>query len=235
MIKKKSILILLNIFFIFFNCQKNENPINICKDCGSFDLNKVKFTENILELTSKTEVTKSTLNSNNDPSELKGNVGESKSGDFLKYSFLNDKNLKLGKTPFNYNNQFNFNQLNILVDSKNKIIVLDATIFYDGKIEDITKFVDYLKKGNKAAKMIIGKMYGDLTVYQWFLNDKIIQLVKDNEEGTEEQTINGKTTKTRSTYLKLNIYNRPLLTNSITSVIGQDSDFVLYDKKYYAN
>lgn len=231
MIKKISILFLLNLFFMSFNCQNTGNPKAICKDCGSFDLNKIKFTENILDLTSQTEVSKSSVkNSTSKPNDKTQN---SKSNDLLKYSFLNSKNLNLGNKPFNYNNEFNFNQLNILADFNNEILALNATIFYDGKMDDINKFLDNLKKENKSAKMITGKMYGDLTVYQWFSDDKIVQLVKDNQEGTEEQTNNGKTITKKSTYLKLNIYGSSFAKNSIKNIVETDSDFVLYDARHF--
>lgn len=217
----------------FYSCQKIENPKNICKDCGSFDLSKITFTEKISDLTAKTEVWKSAIV--NDDNELKSEEEVTKKdvAKLYKYSFANAQNLILGSKPFTYNGHFDFNSLQILTDPKNKIIAFNATIFYDGKMEDINDFVEYLKKENKSMKMTKNGMLGDLTVYQWFSDDRIIQLVKDNTEGVEETMIDGKTTKKKSTYVKLTIYDSSFLKNAINTIVDRDIDFVLYHDSHF--
>ncbi|WP_333852033.1 hypothetical protein [Epilithonimonas sp.] len=89
-----------------FNAQKN--PDYICKDCGSFDLSKMTFYENISDLTSKTEVWKTAIvNDNNEEKQVEA-LQKSDVVKFYKFYFSNQQDLILGKNTFNYNNQFLF-------------------------------------------------------------------------------------------------------------------------------
>ena len=210
-----------------------KKPDYICKDCGSFDLAKMTFNENISDLTSKTEVWKTAIvNDNNEEKQIE-ELQKSDIVKLYKYHFSNQRNLILGEKPFNYNNQFFFNGLVILTDAKNKIYGYEAKNFYDGKMSYITDFISYLKKENKASEFKQNKMKGDLSVYQWQSSQKIVQLVSDNQMGTEERTINGKTSKVNSTYIKLNVYNESFIKNSLVNSLEKDVDFAVYTEKHY--
>ena len=229
-------IIVFGFLLILSSCSESKaqkNPDYICKDCGSFDLSKMTFNENISDLASKTEVWKTAIvNANNEEKQIEA-LQKSDVVKFYKYHFSNQQDLILGKKPFNYNNQFFFNGLVILTDAKNKIYGYEANNFYDGKMSEITNFVNYLKKENSSSKFKQNKMYGDLSVYQWMSNKKIIQLVSDNKVGTEEQTVNGKTSVVNSTYIKLNVYDESFIKNSAESSLDKDIDFAVYNEKHY--
>lgn len=228
--------ILINFLLLITFCAKSQNiknPDHICKNCGSFDLAKMSFNENISDLISKTDVWKTAIvNTNNEEKEIE-ELSKSDTVKLYKYHFSNQQNKILGQTPFNYNDQFFFDGLVILTDAKNKIYAYEAINFYDGKMSEITKFINYLKKENKASKFKQNKMYGDLSVYQWQSDKKIVQFVKDNTEGTEEHTIDGKTSAVKSTYVKLNIYNQSFINNSVEKSIMNNLDFVIFNEKHY--
>ena len=83
-----------------------KNPNYICKDCGSFDLAKISFNENISDLIAKTEVWKTAIvNNGNEEKEIEM-LSKSDTMKLYKYHFANQQNKILGKAPFNYNNQF---------------------------------------------------------------------------------------------------------------------------------
>lgn len=223
--------------FILFSslCVKAQNPINICKDCGDFDLAKLSFNENISDLTSKTEVWKTVIvNDNNEEKDI-DELTQKDIVKFYKYHFSNQLNKILGERPFNYNKQFFFDNLILLADANNRIYAYEATVFYKGNYSDIKNFIVYLKKQNENFSFKQNKMVGDLSVYQWISKKNIVQFVCDNKEGTEEQTINGKTTKIKSTYVKLNYYAEPLMDNSIKKMIEKDINFVIFNEKQYRN
>lgn len=213
--------------------QQKENPKNICKNCGVFDLNKMAFSEKTSDLTAKTEVWKSAIVNHNNELKFEEEITKRDTVKLYKYHFANGRDLILGKKPFNFNGQFNFNNLNLLTDKNNSILALNATVFYDGQYDDISKFIAALKSKYKGFKQIKRSMYGDLSVHQWFIDDQIIQLVTDNKEGEMEQTIDGKTTKSKSTYVKLNIYNRFSIEKSVQKLVDRDTDFVLFDDRHF--
>lgn len=218
--------------FLLFSCSKSQNPKHICKDCGTFDLATVTFNESILDLSAKTEVWKEpVVDQNNIEVKFQDTSGK-KSGLFITH-FSNQKNKTLGKKPFNYENKFFFKNLSILADSNNKIYALDATIFHDGEMAEIDNFIEYLKKKYKNFKITQNKMAGALTVYQWRADDKIIQIVKDNELGYEERTINGKTEKLKSTYFKFTIYSSSFIKSSLEKLVVNNKDFIIFNEKHY--
>ena len=55
------------LLLVLITCAQSQtkNPMYICKDCGSFDLDKITFTENIDVLSSKTEIFKTVLVNHN--------------------------------------------------------------------------------------------------------------------------------------------------------------------------
>lgn len=222
------------VFILFLtSCAKSQNPQNICKNCGSFDLAKLSFNENISDLISKTDVWKTAIvNENNEEKDI-NELTKKDVVKLYKYHFSNQQNKILGERPFNYNNQFFFDNLVILADANNKIYAFEATNFYNGNYSEITRFINYLKKENKTFEYKQNKMLGDLSVYQWESIKKNIQFVANNTEGTEEQTVNGKTSTIKSTYVKLNAYDESFMKNSINKIVEKDIDFVIYNENHY--
>jgi len=227
---------ILNLLLFLTSCVKSQemkNPDYICKDCGSFDLAKMSFNENISDLISKTEVWKTAIvNNDNEEKEIE-NLSKSDTIKLYKYHFSNQRNKILGKRPFNYNNQFFFDGLVILTDENNKICAYETVNFYDGNMSEIMDFANYLKKENQMFEFRQNKLFGDLSVYQWRSEGKIIQLVKDNTEGTEENTVNGKTSIRKSTYVKLNFYNQLFIEESMEKLVQSDTDFLIFNEKHY--
>lgn len=236
---KKNITIkitIVNLFLLFVSCAKSQNMKNpdfICKDCGSFDLSKMSFNENISDLISKTDVTKTVIVNNNNQEKQIENLLKSDTIKLYKYRFLNKLDKVLGKKPFNYDNHFFFNRLVILTNEKGKIYAYEAFNFYDGEMSEIINFVNYLKKENKMFKVERDKLFGDLSVYQYKSDNKIVQVVHDDTEGAEERIINGKTSVTKSTYIKLNVYNQSFIKDSVEKLVKNDVNFLIFNEKHY--
>lgn len=222
--------------FVLITCSQSlaqKNPDYICKDCGNFDLAKISFNENVSDLISKTEVWKTAIvNDNNEEKDI-NELTKKDLVKLYKYHFSNQQNKILGEKPFNYNNQFSFNNLILLADANNRIYAYESTIFYKGNYSDIKNFITYLIQKNENLNFKQNKMLGDLSVYQWESEKGIMQFVCDNKEGTEEQTINGKTTKIKSTYVKLNYYDKAFINNSVNKMVEKDVNFVIFNEKHY--
>lgn len=237
-IKMTTKTIIINLFLFLTSCAKSQNmknPDYICKDCGSFDLAKMSFSENISDLISKTEVWKTAIvNKNNEEKEIE-ELSKSDTVKLYKYHFSNQRNKILGKKPFNYNNQFFFDGLVILTDENNKIYAYETINFYDGKMSEIIDFINLLKKENETSEFKQNKLFGNLSVYQWKSENKIVQLVRDNAEGTEERIINGKTSVIKSTYVKLNVYNQSFIKKAVEKSVKKDTGFLIFNEKHYQN
>ena len=102
MIKKY---ILICYIILLASCAKSQNmknPDNICKDCGSFDLAKLSFNENVAILISKTEVWKTAIvNANNEEKEIE-NLLKSDTIILYKYHFSNQQNKILDFHNFHF-------------------------------------------------------------------------------------------------------------------------------------
>lgn len=193
------------------------------------------FAEDITKLSSKTEVFKIALVNDNYEEKDAEEVLKNDKPQLYKYRFENQRNKILGKKPYTYDGRFFFNNLTILTNPENKIYAYDATVFYDGSIKDIDAFVVYMKNTNKDMKFTLNRMLGAMTVYQWKSKDKIIQIVKDNHEGTVEQFFDGKKSVVKSTYLKLTVYNSSFLNDAVEPKVERDIDFVIFNEKHFYN
>ena len=80
--------------------QAQKNPDYICKDCGSFDLAKMTFNENISDLASKTEVWKTAIVNDNNEEKQIGELQKSDIVKLYKYHFSNQRNLILGENLY---------------------------------------------------------------------------------------------------------------------------------------
>lgn len=218
----------------FINCQQQQNPKNICKKCGNFDLAKITFKENINDLTAKTEIWKTVLVNSKYSEKDSEKLLKNDSVKLIKYHFENQHNEILGNNPFNYEDEIVFNHLIILTNPKNKIYAYEATNFYDGNYADIGSFIDYLKKENKNAAFSKNNMLGNLEVYQWKTDEKLIQFVVDKDEGIEERTINGNKKTLKSTYIKLNVYNDIFINNSIEKFLIYDINFSVFNNNNFS-
>ncbi len=218
-------------------CTKSQtsNPKYICKNCGNFDLKKMTFNENISDLIAKTDIWKTAIvNIDNEEKEIE-DISKFDSVKLYKYHFSNQSNKNLGEKPFNYDKQFYFDGLTILADASNNIYAYSATNFYDGSFSDIINFIAYLKNDNKDSSFAQNQVFGDLSVYQWKSDNKIVQLVCANEEGSLERTINGKTSNVKSTYVKLNVFNKQFIKKSVNDLVKDDIDFSVFNRKNFIN
>lgn len=213
--------------------SQTKNPETICKDCGSFDLDKIKFTENIDLLASKTEIFKTALVNQNREEKDVEELSKNDQVKVYKYNFENQQNQILGKKPFTYNNDFDFTDLTLLTAPDKKILAYEATVFYEGTDHKIDALMANLREQNKSVKATENQMEGDLTVYQWRSDKKIVQLVRANKPGKEEHTVGGKTTTRSTIYVKLNCYSEEFIKNSFGDVVKKDLNFVVFGDRHF--
>ncbi|MBV6881824.1 hypothetical protein NG800_018210 [Epilithonimonas ginsengisoli] len=223
------------LLLVLISCTQSQtkNPMYICKDCGSFDLGKMTFKENIDVLSSKTEIFKTALVNQNNEEKDADQLTKNDVVKLYKYNFENQQNEILGDKLLNYNNEFSFTGLSILTTPDKKMLAYKATDFFEGDAKKIDQFITYLQAQNKSLKMVQNKMEGDLTVYQWISDKQITQLVRSNKASKEEEMIDGKSVVKYNTYVKLNYYNEAFIKNSDQDIVKSDLDFAVYNDKHF--
>jgi len=223
------------LLLILISCAQSQtkNPMYICKDCGSFDLGKMTFKENIDVLSSKTEIFKTALVNQNNEEKDADQLAKNDVVKLYKYNFENQRNEILGDKLLNYNNEFFFTGLSILTTADKKILAYRATVFFEGDAKKIDQFITYLQSQNKESRMVQNKMEGDLSVYQWISDKHITQLVRSNQASKEEEMINGKRVVKYTNYVKLNYYNEAFIKNSNQDIVKSDIDFAVYNDKHF--
>lgn len=231
--KKTFVFVLLNFLLFSCNSQEKENPKFICKNCGSFDLSKITFNENIDILLSKTDSFKSIIVNKyaeeKDPEELlaKDTIYVNK------YILENHKNKILGEDFFNFHNEFKFSNLALISDRNKKIIAYKLSTYYKGDINEINDFISFLTKNLNTKPTQNSLVIGDSTIYHWETSDLLFQLMRSNKKKKEEKIVNGIKSESYFYDVDLNVYNKANLTNELKGIVNRDPYFVIFSKKYF--
>jgi hypothetical protein len=220
----KKIVVILTIMNSFFvnSMLKAQNPKFICITCGSFDLAKVNFGENLNELGAKTKiVTKASVQSYTD---------QTKTYETL---FLFKNNQNSGVEIITYQDWLRFSNVNVLTNADKKIIAYNAFSFYDGPLTKIDDFVNKLKNKFKTSTLITGKGIDGAVVYQWYLDDIVVQLERDLKQEKESSNVGGKWVEKKTCHVKLTIYNKALLDDKMKKALSRNIYFLLYQKEHF--
>ncbi len=224
---------LIYIVFLMTACSQSQNPEHICKDCKTFDLAKVTYQEDIQELTAKAEIFKIAIVNESNQEKRVEEVTDSDKVKLYKYRFLDEEGL-FEENPISYDNKFFFDGLTVLTDAEDNIQAFSTTTFYDGKMEDIEKFIVYMKKKYSNFHFEEHTLRGGMPLYRWTSDDEIIQIVSDKEEGTEIRfDENGKETEVSSTHISLTIYGKSFIENNIKEWVENNSEFLIYEEQSY--
>lgn len=220
----KKIIVILTIVNSFFvhSVLKAQNPKSICIKCGSFDLAKVNFRENLNDLGAKVKVV-------TNPSD-QSDANQAKTYETL-LLFKNNQNSDV--EIITYQDWFKFSNVNILTNADKKIIAYNAFNFYDGPLAKIDDFVNKLKNKFKTSTLIIGKRIDGAVVYQWYLNDIVVQLDRDLKQEKESSNIGGKWVEKKTSHVKLTIYNKALLDDKMKKALSRNIPFLLYRKEHF--
>lgn len=216
------ILTIVNSFFVH-SVLKAQNPKSICITCGSFDLAKVNFRENLNDLGAKMKVV-------TNPSD-QFDANQAKTYETL---FLVKNKQNSDVEIITYQDWFKFSNVNVLTNADKKIIAYNAFNFYDGPLTKIDDFVNKLKNKFKTNTLIIGKRIDGAVVYQWYLNDIVVQLDRDLKQEKESSNIGGKWVEKKTCHVKLAIYNKALLDDKMKKVLSRNIPFLLYQKEHFA-
>jgi len=220
----KRIVVILTIVSSFFihGVLNAQNPKSICITCGRFDLAKINFSEdiNVLAVQNKSKTVLSGQQQNNQTKLYE-----------TFFLFKDDK----GKNPeiITYQNWFTFNNVRILSNDKSKIIAFAAFNFYDRPMSQIDAFVNQLKNKFKSSAPKIGKLVDGAIVYQWFLNDVIVQLERDTKQEVESTNVNGKWVDKKTCHVKLTVFNKALLDDKMKISLARNINFLFYQKEHF--
>lgn len=227
-------IVIINLLLLLASCTKSQNqkkPEYICKGCGSFDLSKITFNENIDHLVSKTKVFTTVF--------VNDGCGEKRLEEFtkadqvcaFKYDIYNQPGNILGKGLFTFSGKFQFDNLKLLLNSQKKMISYNAVVNYDGDIKSIDQFIDFitnkLKIKPKSHVMIIGSSL----VYQWDTPSFTYQLYRSIDKEEEESIIDGKTTVENYYYITFTVQNKALITDKTQYVINHNESFVIFGER----
>ncbi|AZI34328.1 hypothetical protein [Kaistella carnis] len=219
---KKNITVFLSFFLIIcFNCQQNENPKNICRDCGSFDVSKISFDENVDVLVSKTQVS---ITAFTDGFIEKKQDAISKSDKILAYKIKirNPLNENFGEGFFKFSNVFKFDNLSFLVDSQKNLISYKVYTIYNGdskKINNIINDIDRLI----GMKHSINTLYADESeIYQWKSKKYFYQVMKNQKSKN-------------SFYVSLLVIKNNRFNDSVKKAIKNDETFLLFNENSFKN
>ncbi|WP_415779339.1 hypothetical protein, partial [Elizabethkingia occulta] len=176
--------------FLLISCAKSQNSNYICNDCGSFDLSKISFNENIDQLTSKTEVFKTVF--------VNEGCEEKRMEDILKSDNVCAFKYNLYETPKNkihlsFSDKLKFNNLHLLADSKKELVAYSSSEDFNGSEKDFTSFVDFLTKKLNTKPQYNILLLDETIVYQWDTNSYIYQFTRSKNKQQKEVVINGKT------------------------------------------
>ena len=220
----KKIVIILTIINSFFiqGVLKAQNPKSICITCGSFDLSKVNFGENLNDLGAKMKVV------TNPSGQSYANQAKTYETLFL---FKNKQNSDV--EIITYQDWFKFSNVNVLTNADKKIIAYNAFNFYDGPLTKIDDFVNKLKNKFKTNTLITGKRIDGAVVYQWYLNDIVVQLDRDLKQEKESSNIGGKWVEKKTCHVKLTIYNKDLLDDKMKKELSRNIHFLFYQKEHF--
>lgn len=231
--KKTFVFVLLNFLLFSCNSQEKENPKFICKDCGNFDLSKITFKENIDTLLSKTGYSHTVLvNQHTEENQLKEQTKKTPIC-INKYILRNQNNEILGKDIFNYHNEFTFNNLSFIADSNKKINGYRLSALYEGEVNGIEKFINFLSKYLNVNQKHESLINDNSDIYYWETSDSIYQLVRSNKKKKEESIVNGVKTELNYYYVVFNVYNKINLTNELREIVNKDPYFIIFSKKYF--
>ena len=220
----KKIVVILTIVNSFFvpSLLKAQNPKSICITCGSFDLAKINFNEDLNELGAKTKIlTKASGQSYTDQTRTYETL-------FL-FKDKQNSDVKI----ITYENWFKFSNVNILTNADKKIIAYNAFNFYDGPLNKIDDFVFKLKRKFKTNTLITGKRIDGAVVYQWYVDDIIVQLDRDLKQEKESSKIGNKWVEKKTCLVKLTIFNKALLDEKMKKALGRNISFLFYQKEHF--
>lgn len=212
-------IIIVNLLLVLTSCAKSQNiknPENICKDCGSFDVNKIEFTEKIDKLILKGRVFITAIDNYN----VEKRINEISKKDIViayKYKIVNRLNEDLGEGFFKFNNVFNFDNLSFLVDSEKKIIAYKTYSWSNNGGKKTNDLIEYISEISRS-KAQYNILYADgSNVYQWDSMDYFYQLMSTKD----------------ASYTSLLVIKKNRFTDSIKKAVKNDETFLLFNEKSF--
>lgn len=215
---KKIIIILLS-FFSTFAQEKMKNTTT--------DLSKITFNEDVSQLVQSKNGYKKMVTKGVFDTKSEEEIGKKENVLAIIYDF------KKEKKSVQFSTFFYFDNLKILATPENEIIAFDTFSFYEGSLKTIDNFVAKLTETYKGKKPVTGKIAGASIVYKWDLPDSVVQFVRDAEQESESEFVNGKEVVKKTCYVRFSIYKKKYLKGEISDFLEQAKDFTLFNTKHF--
>lgn len=215
---KKIIIILLSFYSTFAQEKMNTTTT---------DLSKITFNEDISQLVQSKRGYKKMVTKGVFDTKSEEEIGKKEKIAALIYDF------KKEKKSVQFSTFFYFDNLKILATPENEIIAFDTFSFYEGPLKSIDNFVAKLTEMYKGKKPLTGKIAGGILAYQWDLPETVVQFVRDAEQESESEFINGKEVVKKTCYVRFTIYKKKYLKGEISDYLEQTKDFTLFNNKHF--
>lgn len=207
-----------------------QNTGYICSNCGTFDLSKITFNENIDELVSKAGSFKTAFaNASCDEKNI-DKVGKKDQICGFKYSIYKKET---DPSFLSFSDPFKFDNLYLLTNTEKSMVAYMATSDFKGDEKTFLSLVNLVsQKFNTKPEQHTLFLDGSL-VYQWNTLSYTCQITRSKDKHQRESTVNGKT-KTDDFYsLTLGIYQKNKLDAKMKEVIRRNENFVIYTDKNF--
>ena len=207
-----------------------QNTGYICSNCGTFDLSKITFNENIDELVSKADPFKTAFANASCEEKRIDEVGEKDQICGFKYSIYKKET---DPSFLSFSDQFKFDNLYLLTSTEKSMVAYTATSDFKGDEKAFLSLVNLVsQKFNTKPEQHTLFLDGSL-VYQWNTPSYTCQITRSKDKHQRESTVNGKT-KTNDFYsLTLGIYQKNKLDAKMKEVIRRNESFVIYTDKNF--
>ncbi len=207
-----------------------QNTGYICSNCGTFDLSKITFNENIDELVSKAEPFKTAFANTSCEEKRIDEVGEKDQICGFKYSIYKKET---DPSFLSFSDQFKFDNLYLLTNTEKSMVAYTATSDFKGNEKTFLSLVNLVsQKFNTKPEQHTLFLDGSL-IYQWNTPSYTCQITRSKDKHQRESTVNGKT-KTDDFYgLILGIYQKNKLGAKMKEVIRRNENFVIYTDKNF--
>lgn len=207
-------------YAVCFTAQVQNNPSYICKDCGTYDINRISFDENIDHLISKTPVNITGF-TENFKEKIKNDISPSDHMIAFKYKVRNRLNENLGEGFFTFSTVFRFNNLSFLIDSQKKIVAYKCYTTYNGNEKEIGQLINTISKIT-TTKYTYNTLFADGSeIYQWDSQNYFYQLMKAKESKN-------------SYYIGVISIKKDRMNSEIKKAIQNDETFLLFNEKGFS-
>lgn len=207
-----------------------QNTIYICNSCGTFNLSKITFNENMDDLVSKAEPFKTAFANASCEEKRIDEVGGKDQICGFKYSIYKKET---DQSFLTFSDPFRFDNLYLLTNAEKSLVAYTAVSDFKGDEKAFLSLVNLVsQKFNTKPEQHTLFLDGAL-VYLWNTPSYTCQITRSKDKHQRESTVKGKA-KTDNFYsLTLGVYQKNKLDAKMKEVIRRNENFVIYTDKNF--